>query len=130
MKRKTTLAALAGLMAPIACLAADASHPYQNVDPTVDAGNNTGDDQVEALNQAELDRLPTPSPYVPTGPIAMPYPLAPTYYAPPPVYYPPPQYYPPPPIYYPPAPFSYRAPPAYYPSPGYYPPPAYRPPGW
>jgi len=35
-------------------LAANARHPYQNIDRRVDQGNPTGDDQVERLNQQQL----------------------------------------------------------------------------
>jgi hypothetical protein len=130
MKLGTTLAAFAGLLAPATCMAADAAHPYSNVDPRVDAGNSTGDDQVDILNQAELDVLATsarhfarPAPAI-TAPVEAVTPL-------PPSYYPPPQYAPPP-AYYPPPPWGYGAPPPYYPPPGYYPPPPppYGPPPW
>jgi hypothetical protein len=36
-------------------LAANARHPYQNIDRRVDAGNPTGDDQVDRLNQQQLN---------------------------------------------------------------------------
>ena len=42
----------AGVASPV--LAANARHPYQNVDRRNDAGNPTGDDQVERLNQQQL----------------------------------------------------------------------------
>jgi len=72
-------------------LAANARNPYRNVNPRVDAGNDTGDAQVEELNRQQLDqsyygRAPGP------------------YYAPQP-YDPAPGYYPPPPYYYPPTPY-------------------------
>jgi len=35
-------------------LAANARHPYQNIDRRVDAGNPTGDDQVDRLNEQQL----------------------------------------------------------------------------
>jgi len=35
-------------------LAANARHPYQNIDRRVDAGNPTGDDQVDRLNSQQL----------------------------------------------------------------------------
>jgi hypothetical protein len=57
---KTTLVALAfavGLASPV--LAANARHPYQNIDRRNDAGNPTGDDQVERLNQQQLGGNPT-----------------------------------------------------------------------
>ncbi len=47
------VATLAG--APAAAWAADALHPYSNIDHRVDAGNDTGDSRVAALNQAQLD---------------------------------------------------------------------------
>ena len=36
--------------------AADAAHPYSNIDHSVDAGNDTGDSQVDRLNQQQLDQ--------------------------------------------------------------------------
>ena len=36
--------------------AADWRHPYSNIDHRVDNGNNTGDSQVDRLNQAELSQ--------------------------------------------------------------------------
>jgi len=35
-------------------LAANARHPYQNIDRRVDQGNPTGDDQVDRLNSQQL----------------------------------------------------------------------------
>ena len=35
--------------------AANAKHPYQNVDHRNDAGNDTGDSKVDALNSGQLD---------------------------------------------------------------------------
>ncbi len=127
MKLRTILAALAGFMAPVACMAADAAHPYSNIDPRVDAGNSTGDDQVDVLNQAELDVLATSARHfstplpIATAPIVPNYAPPPPYYPPPPVY--PPQQYVPPPLYYPPPPWGYGAPPPYYPPPPYGPTP-------
>ncbi len=49
------------LAAALACLATPASHaanvnnPYGNINPANDAGNDTGDSEVEALNQSQLD---------------------------------------------------------------------------
>jgi hypothetical protein len=37
-------------------LAAHAGAPYTNVDPRNDRGNNTGDSQIEGLNQRQLDQ--------------------------------------------------------------------------
>ncbi len=99
--------AAAWLTCPSVCFAADAAHPYSNIDPRVDAGNDTGDAQVEALNQAQLDSLA----------------IQPRQYASPPGYYPPPQYAPSPVYYYPPP--GYGPPAGYYPPPRYYPPPGY-----
>ncbi len=56
MKLHGLLAALALAVAPAAARAADALHPYSNIDHRVDAGNDTGDSRVEALKQAQLDR--------------------------------------------------------------------------
>ena len=38
-------------------LAANAKHPHRNVDHRVDKGGDTGDSQVEKLNQQQLDSL-------------------------------------------------------------------------
>ncbi len=90
--------ALAGAPAP--AWAANAQHPYSNIDHRVDAGNDTGDARVDALNQAQLDGAAAgahwvpgtakvypgrraPRPYYPPYGIAVPYPGAPY---PPPVY--------------------------------------------
>lgn len=46
----------AGLaLAPAPVLAAHAGAPYTNVDHRNDAGNDTGDSQVDALNAAQLN---------------------------------------------------------------------------
>ena len=53
---KATLIALAfaiGAASPV--LAANARHPYQNIDRRVDAGNPTGDDATDRLNAQQLD---------------------------------------------------------------------------
>ncbi len=42
--------------APRPALAAHAGAPYTNVDPSNDRGNNTGDSQVEGLNERQLDQ--------------------------------------------------------------------------
>jgi hypothetical protein len=81
-------------------LAANARHPYSNVDRRVDAGNDTGDSRVEELNRMQLDQN-----YYGGRPPAAPYYAPPPYYAPQP-YYPAPGY-PPPSGYYPPPPYSY-----------------------
>ncbi len=109
----------AGLMlgAPAAAIAANANNPYANVDHRVDAGNNTGDTQVDVLNQAQLngggpvapngyDRSP---PATPRGPVAAAYPPPPGYAPPPVAYYAPPAYVvvPRPYVYYYPRPFFY-----------------------
>ena len=49
------LGGVIGLVAPSA-QAANARHPYSNVDHRNDNGNNTGDDQVERLNSMQLDQ--------------------------------------------------------------------------
>ncbi len=54
MRMMSALTALAVFLLPAAALAADAAHPYSNVNRRVDAGNNTGDAQVDGLNQAQL----------------------------------------------------------------------------
>jgi hypothetical protein len=79
--------------------AANARNPYGNVDPRVDAGNNTGDAEVERLNQAQLDHTYRGPQYDP-GAAAPGYPPPPPGYAAAPVYPPPyPSYPPPPPGY-------------------------------
>lgn len=55
---KATLIALTfaiGVASPV--LAANARHPYQNVDRRVDAGNPTGDDVTARLNQQQLNTI-------------------------------------------------------------------------
>jgi hypothetical protein len=47
-------ASVAILAAPIAASAADALHPYSNVDHRVDDGNNTGNSLVPKLNEQQL----------------------------------------------------------------------------
>lgn len=94
-------------------LAANARNPYGNVDRRDDAGNDTGDDQVERLNEGQLDRNYR-GPYVP---------MPPRYTGPPPQAYQgaPPQIYGAPPpgaggppmIYAPPPPAGYYRPPGY-----------------
>ncbi len=44
---------------PVHADAANARTPYANIDPRVDAGNDTGDSQVDRLNEAQLDRPAT-----------------------------------------------------------------------
>ncbi len=51
--------------APAAALAANAGNPYGNIDPRVDAGNDTGDSQVDRLNQQQLNRGPYVHPAYP-----------------------------------------------------------------
>ncbi len=102
---------------------ADANNPYGNVDHSNDAGNDTGDSQVDRLNEQQLNqnyrgpyyigRPPPPGVRPPPGP---PPGLRAPGYAPPGYYAPPPGY--PPPGY----------PPQGYAAPGY--PPGYPPPGY
>ena len=54
MRIVSALTALAVVLLPAAAMAADAAHPYANVNRRVDAGNSTGDAQVDGLNQAQL----------------------------------------------------------------------------
>ena len=42
--------------APRPALAAHAGAPYTNVNPRNDRGNNTGDSQIEGLNERQLDQ--------------------------------------------------------------------------
>jgi hypothetical protein len=113
---KTTLMCAALLLAPAAAWAANARHPYSNVNHANDAGNDTGDSQVEALNQAQLGRPGAlPRGYAPQGYAPGGYVQRQPGYAPPqgPVGYAPP----PAPYYY--APYAYAVPGPYYPGPAY-----------
>ena len=49
------LAAGSFALASAPACAANADHPYQNVDPSNDKGNDTGDSQVDKLNSGQLD---------------------------------------------------------------------------
>ncbi len=74
--------------------AADAAHPYSNIDRRNDAGNNTGDWEVDRLNQAQLSRGAPRYARGWGGPVALPpveYRLQPVY---PRAYYPRPAYRP------------------------------------
>ena len=53
----TALTMLAGTLAPVCALAANAKHPYSNVHKATDKGNNTGDAAVAKLNQQQLDQI-------------------------------------------------------------------------
>ncbi len=81
--RTALLAATLALLAAPACLAANANNPYGNINPANDAGNDTGDSQVEALNQAQLDSngiaRPRLRPRPPRNPFAYLPDRAPTY---------------------------------------------------
>lgn len=101
-------------------LAANARNPYGNIDRRNDAGNDTGDAQVDRLNEGQLDqnyRGPYSARPVPPGYAGPPPPgyAAPGY--PPPPGYAPPSGYAPQPGYaapgYPPPPPGYRRPPGY-----------------
>ena len=123
---KTTAILIAGLAlaAPLPAAAANANNPYSNVDHRIDAGNNTGDAQVEQLNQAQLNGTGLPPPRVGAGQAARPvagppgyaattypaagYPAAPVYAAPRYGYYPAPAYV------VVPRPYYYARPPFYY----------------
>ena len=84
MRLIPALAVIAALAAtPGLALAANARNPYGNIDPRVDAGNDTGDSQVDRLNQSQLNH----------GPLLRPAYPRPAY--PRPVYVPRPAYYPP-----------------------------------
>ena len=102
--------------------AANARHPYSNIDRRNDAGNDTGNAETERLNSLQLRGGQAP------GYPAQPYPAQPYPGAPYPGYWGPP-------------PSAYYAPPGLYPQPGYGPgypqspgylpspyPPAYYPP--
>ena len=47
---------LIGAVAPHAAMAANAKHPYKNVSKTNDKGNDTGDSEVDKLNQQQIDK--------------------------------------------------------------------------
>jgi hypothetical protein len=97
MKGMMIAAALAAL--PAAGYAADARHPYSNIDHRVDAGNDTGDSRVEALNAAQLQSTRRPA----AGTTWVPG-MATIYGGP---AYPPRGYAPPPPLAYWPPPYPY-----------------------
>ena len=86
----STLVVSAALLAPGLVLAANAQHPYTNIDPRVDVGNDTGDSQVDRLNSQQLgdgfapNALSDNAGYPPGAPngYAMPYDAAPAYAAP------------------------------------------------
>ena len=102
MKVVTILAGALILGAPLAVRAANADHPYQNIDHSNDAGNNTGDQQVDRLNQAQLNTSGVPASSYPSGG---------SRYAQPQAYYSPAYE---PPAYYRPAPGYVRVPQPYY----------------
>jgi len=93
MPSRLLLACLALAVCSSPALAANARHPYRNVDPRVDAGNDTGDAYVEDLNGSQLGRNSygygsNPVPYY-----APPrYDTAPGYYEPRPYFYAPPNF--------------------------------------
>jgi hypothetical protein len=64
----------------VAAHAANSKTPYSNVHHSNDAGNNTGDAEVEKLNQQELDKIqqmssqPAQSPMMMNGQNGMPAP--------------------------------------------------------
>ena len=95
MKVSFALLALAVTVGAGPAMAANARNPYGNVDRRVDAGNDTGDSQVEWLNRQQLGAAPRPAPMYAPPPQYAPYPYPPYGYAP---AYPPP--YPAPYPYY------------------------------
>jgi hypothetical protein len=100
MRTILALSAITWLAATPASFAANANNPYGNIDHRNDAGNNTGDAQVEALNQAQLNSGGMV--HYRTAP-GYPYNARSPQYAQPGYPYPPPGAYPPPPPAYPPA---------------------------
>ncbi len=133
MKLTATTLIMIGLTeAAPPCLAANTNNPYSNANSTNDAGNDTGDSQVEALNQAQIDDGPQPIRPARASPR----------FAPPAYAYAPPETYAPSNEYYPSRPYeparTYAPPPSYepdeaYAAPGYpsYPPrPTYPPAGY
>ncbi len=95
MKIAVAFAGALLLAAPIAAHAANAAHPYSNIDRRVDAGNNTGDSQVDQLNQQQLATNGSPGREMPPA----------GSYAQPQAYYPGQGYAPE--GYYPPRPYGY-----------------------
>lgn len=73
MKTTLLLAALAlasgSVLQP--AFAAHAGSPYKNVDRRNDAGNDTGDSQVDQLNAAQLNQGVAPAPAQPMTPAGM-----------------------------------------------------------
>ena len=76
MKTMMTALALAVAIGAVPALAANARHPYSNIDRRLDHGGDTGDSQVEKLNQQQLDaanaangRVPAPMPLQPMMPM-------------------------------------------------------------
>lgn len=67
---RLTLAVLAALTAigTLPAVAANARHPYQNVDRRVDRGGDTGNSRVEELNQQQLDMATRPQQPAPMTP--------------------------------------------------------------
>ena len=61
MRIATILAGALILSTPLAAQAANADHPYANVDHRNDAGNDTGDSQVDRLNQTQLETNGVPA---------------------------------------------------------------------
>lgn len=88
---------------------ADARDPYGDINHRVDAGNNTGDSEVDRLNAAQLDEnyhnpamgAPAAGPGFGAAPSAYPQTYAQPAYAPPPAYYAQPGYAAPQPGYAP-----------------------------
>ncbi len=124
----------AAMLAPVAGHAANAGNPYGNVNHANDAGNDTGDSQVDRLNDQQLQGNGIPRDAYNPGSVAPGAPPA-GYRAPPPGYAPSPSGYAPqsyaPPQGYPQQGYPQPAPPPGYappPPPGAYPPPGYGPP--
>ena len=66
--KTTLLLAVLALASGAALNSAHAAHagaPYQNVDKRNDAGNDTGDSQIDQLNAAQLNQGVTPAPAQP-----------------------------------------------------------------
>ncbi len=53
----TALPMLAWTLTPVSALAANAKHPYTNVNKANDKGNDKGDAEVAKLNQQQLDQI-------------------------------------------------------------------------
>ena len=76
MKIALAVLALAAALSATPAMAANADQPFQNIDKSNDAGNSTGNAQVDPLNRAQLDGTSvTPGPGTASRTIVEPGPL-------------------------------------------------------